>query len=83
MKIMYFAWLRERLNKDEEFVSPPENIKTVGDLIDWMSVRDEAFQFAFEKRDLIRAAIDDDLVEHDHSLANANTVAFFPPMTGG
>ena len=33
MKILYFAWLRERLDRGEEDVSPPAEVVTVRDLI--------------------------------------------------
>ena len=83
MKILYFAWLRERLNRGEEEVSPPAEVATVADLIDWLASRDEAFAHAVEKRSLIRAAVDAKLVQHDASITGAQTVALFPPMTGG
>ena len=83
MKILYFAWLRERLNRGEEEVTPPPEVTTVADLIDWLATRDEAFAHAVEKRALIRAAVDAKLVRHDASIAGANVVALFPPMTGG
>jgi molybdopterin synthase sulfur carrier subunit len=83
MKILYFAWLRERLNRGEEEVSPPEEIGTVADLIDWLASRDEAFALAVQKRALIKAAVDAKLVNHDASIRGASTVALFPPMTGG
>jgi len=83
MKILYFAWLRERLNKDTEEVSPPPSVKTIGDLMDWLAQNDEATEMAFENRDLIKAALDEEIVDHDTPLNNAKTIAFFPPMTGG
>lgn len=83
MKILYFAWLRERLNRGEEDVSPPAEVITVSDLIDWLASRDEAFAHAVAKRSLIRAAVDARLVPHDAAIAGAQVVALFPPMTGG
>ena len=83
MKILYFAWLRERLNRGEEEVSPPAEVRTVGDLIDWLAGQDEAAALAFEKRGIIRAAVDARIVGHDALLGGAQIVAFFPPMTGG
>ncbi len=83
MKILYFAWLRERLNRGEEEVSPPETVTTVSSLIDWLASRDEAFALAVEKRALIKAAVDAKLVSHDASIIGAKVVALFPPMTGG
>lgn len=83
MKILYFAMFRERLNRSEEDVSPPDEVKTVADLIGWLRARDEAADLAFEKPSLIRAAIDAKIVANDAPLAGAKIVALFPPMTGG
>lgn len=83
MKILYFAWLRERLNKGEEDVTLPAEVTTIANLLDWLATRDEAAALALEKRSLIKAAINAKLVQHDASLTGAHTVALFPPMTGG
>ena len=83
MKILYFAWLRERLNRGEEEVSPPPDVTTIADLIDWLAARDETFALAVEKRSLIKAALDARLVTHTAPIAGAKVVALFPPMTGG
>ena len=37
MKILYFAWLRERLNRGADEVSPPAEVASVADLIDWLA----------------------------------------------
>ena len=37
MKALYFAWVRERIGKAEEEIVPPENIKTVAELMAWLS----------------------------------------------
>lgn len=83
MKVLYFAWLRERLNRGEEQFDLPENVKTIGNLIAWIGENDEAAALAFADQRLIRAAIDEELVDHDAPIAGAKTIAFFPPMTGG
>lgn len=83
MKVLYFAWLRERLNRGEEEIDPPADVVTVGDLIAWLRRNDEAADLAMRKPELIKAAIDTKIVTHDAPLAGAKTVALFPPMTGG
>ncbi len=83
MKVLYFAWLRERLNRGEDEFEPPADIRTVGDMIDWIGAKDEAAGLAFANRKLIRAALDEQLVEHDAPIAGSRTLALFPPMTGG
>ena len=83
MKVRYFAWLRERLNRGEEDISPPPEVLTVGDLIQWLRSRDEAAELAMQKPNLIKAALDTEIVPHTALIANAKIVALFPPMTGG
>ena len=39
MKGHYFAWVRERIGKAEEEIVPPDNIKTVAELINAAKTR--------------------------------------------
>jgi molybdopterin synthase sulfur carrier subunit len=83
MKIVYFAWVRERIGKSEEEIAPPAEVASVGDLIAWLSRRGDEYAYAFEKAGIIRAAIDRVHVKHDAPIQGARQIAFFPPMTGG
>ena len=83
MKLKYFAWVRERIGKAEETIEPPADVRTVDDLIAWLSKRGETYAYAFEKPKVIRAAIDHAHVKPDAAIAGAGEIAFFPPMTGG
>ena len=83
MKLLYFAWVRERVGKPEEEIDPPGNVRTIGDLMTWLSRRGEEYAYAFENAKVIRAAIDHTHVKSDAMIAGAREIAFFPPMTGG
>ena len=83
MRIVYFAWLRERLNRDFDDVSPPSEVTTVAELMDWLAGSDESFALATANRETIRSAVDDELLDHSASVVGARSVALFPPMTGG
>ncbi len=83
MKIIYFAWLRERLDKTEEDLDVPGSVETVGDLMDWLKTRGEEYEYAFDNPKVIRAAIDKTHVRPEAKIAGASEIAFFPPMTGG
>ena len=83
MKLLYFAWLRERIGKASEDVSPPAGIVTVADLMKWLSGRGEEYAYAFENMKVIRAAIDRNHVQPGAKIDGAREIAFFPPMTGG
>ena len=83
MKLLYFAWVRERVGKTEETIAPPADVTTVADLMDWLAARGEEYAHAFENRRVIRAAIDRTHVKPETPIAGAHEIAFFPPMTGG
>ena len=83
MKILYFAWVRQRVGMTEETLAPPEDVTTVAGLIEWLKSRDESYANAFADLRVIRAAVDQQLVSLDAPLAGAREVAFFPPVTGG
>jgi molybdopterin synthase sulfur carrier subunit len=75
--------VRERVGKAEEDLEPPTTVRTVGDLIAWLSSRGEGYAHAFEKPSTIRAALDRVHARHEATIAGVKEVAFFPPMTGG
>ena len=83
MKLLYFAWVRERIGKAEEEVDPPAGVVTVGDLVAWLTRQGEGYAYAFENPKVIRTAIDKSHVRADAAIAGAREIAFFPPMTGG
>jgi sulfur-carrier protein len=83
MKLLYFAWVRERIGKPEEEIEPPSGVRTVGELVAWLSRRGEEYAYAFENAAVIRAAIDRNHVRPETQIAGAREIAFFPPMTGG
>lgn len=83
MKVLYFAWVRERVGKADEIIEPPASIQTVGQLMNWLAERGDEYAYAFENRQVIRAAIDKAHVKPDTLIAGAHEIAFFPPMTGG
>jgi molybdopterin synthase sulfur carrier subunit len=83
VKLLYFAWVRERVGKPHEDVELPANVTTVGDLMVWLAKRGDEYAHAFENPKIIRAAIDRAHVRPDAAIAGAREIAFFPPMTGG
>ena len=82
-KILYFAWVRERVGKPEEELELPAGVTTVGDLMTWLAERGEEYAYAFENPKVIRAALDRTHVRPDAAIAGARELAYCPPMTGG
>lgn len=83
MKILYFAWMRQRIGSSAETVDLPGDVTTVNDLVDWLVGRGENYGQAFAKREVIRAAVNQEYVRFDHPVSNDDEIAFFPPVTGG
>ena len=83
IRIVYFAWVRERIGKASEELELPADVKTVGDLIAHLSTLGEEYAAAFEVPQVIRAAINEEHAEHGEPIGNAREIALFPPMTGG
>jgi molybdopterin synthase sulfur carrier subunit len=83
MRLVYFAWVRERVGRTDEEVDLPPSISTVADLVRWLRSRGEEYEYAFENEGVVRAAIDHVHVKTDAPIAGAREIAFFPPMTGG
>ena len=83
MKILYFAWLRERIGTGSEDVTPPEGVATVGALVDWLKTREPRYEAAFSDPRAIRVAVDQEQADFDAPLAGVREVALFPPVTGG
>jgi len=84
MKLVYFAWIREQLDRTEESIDLPENIRTIADLLEWQRSRGEEFDAVFKHGNVIRVAVNQEHVdERSTPIGDAGEIAFFPPMTGG
>lgn len=83
VKILYFAWIKEKVGIGEEHFELPGSVATISDLMVWLKERSPGHSEAFTNVDQIRAAIDQTHVQQDAPLGSASEVAFFPPVTGG
>ncbi|MFN7010964.1 MAG: molybdopterin converting factor subunit 1 [Allorhizobium sp.] len=82
-KLVYFAWVRERIGRSEEELDLPDEVKTGGDLIAYLATLGEEYENALQFPKAIRVAINQEHVEHDEPIAGAREIGLFPPMTGG
>lgn len=83
MRLLYFAWVKEKIGRSSEDVELPHDISTVAELMAWLKSRGPEFAHAFEHTEAIRAAIDQTHARPDARIAGAREIAFFPPVTGG
>lgn len=83
VKILYFAWVREKVGKAEETLDVPAGVETAQQLMTWLRERGPEYEQAFARPEVIRVALDRTHVKPTASIAGAREIAFFPPVTGG
>lgn len=83
LRVLYFAWLRERVGIGEETLALPDGIATVGALTEWLRLRSPGHAAAFAPGRVVRCAVNQDFAGPDAAIQPGDEVAFFPPVTGG
>lgn len=79
--ILYFGRLSDITGKPSESVDLPSNVSHARDLRSWAEARFQAEGVFLEPT--VRIAINGEIVDDTQSLANANEIAFMPPVGGG
>ena len=83
MRILYFAWLRERIGAAEQEVPLPAGVATVGALMAHLAALSPAHAEALDPAKGVRCAVNLDFAGPEDPVREGDEVAFFPPVTGG
>jgi molybdopterin synthase sulfur carrier subunit len=83
VKLLYFAWVRQKLGRSEEDLPLPAHVSTVGQLADFLCGRGDGYAAVFSEPQRLRAAVNQAHVNWNASVRDEDEVAFFPPVTGG
>ncbi|ONH81661.1 molybdopterin converting factor subunit 1 [Roseomonas mucosa] len=83
IRVLYFAWLRQRTGLTAEEVEPPPEVATIGALMRWLAARSPGHAAAFAQPKQVRAAVNQEFRGPEDPIAPGDEVAFFPPVTGG
>ena len=83
VKVLYFAWLRERVGVAEEDLDLPSSVANLADLIAWLGQRSAGHMAAFATTATVRCAINQDFATPEAAIRAGDEIAFFPPVTGG
>ncbi|MCC4232516.1 molybdopterin converting factor subunit 1 [Sphingobium sp. 10 DY56-G10] len=83
LTIVYFAWVREAIGRDEEQVERAQAGATVADLVAMLAARGGGYAQALGDPARLRAAIDQRFAPLETPIGDAREIALFPPVTGG
>ncbi|WP_313803106.1 MoaD/ThiS family protein [Sphingobium sp.] len=83
LNLVYFAWVREAIGRDEERVERPAPDVTIRAFIARLAEQGGGYCQAFAEPDRLRAALDQRFVPLDSPIGEARELAIFPPVTGG
>ncbi|ODU10666.1 MAG: molybdopterin converting factor subunit 1 [Rubrivivax sp. SCN 71-131] len=83
MRLKYFAWLRSSMGCDAEEIALPSEVRTVGQLLDWLPTRGERFRSAFEFIDVVLVSVNSEYAHRDHPVHDEDEVLLVPPIAGG
>ncbi len=83
IQLRFFASIREKLATSEETVDLPAQIKTVGDVRQWLIARGGVWAEALAEGRALRMAYQQQMTDAGTVIEDGAEVAFFPPVTGG
>ena len=83
MKLLFFAWLRDKAGVSEEEITPPASVTDVASLLAWLRGRGGGYAEALSDPSLVRVAVNQEYARPDHPVKAGDEVALFPPVTGG
>lgn len=83
MKLLYFAWVRQKIGRGEESFALPAHVRTIAQLIEVLRDRGQNYREALAEPARLHAARNQEHVRFDAEICDNDELAFFPPVTGG
>ena len=81
--VLYFASLRDRLNRNREQLELPPGVQDVAGLMEHLAQRGDAWKEVFDSEVKVLSAVNQEMSRADAPVADGDEIGFFPPVTGG
>ncbi|MGB1360557.1 MAG: molybdopterin converting factor subunit 1 [Alphaproteobacteria bacterium] len=81
MKILYFAWLKNKIGKNSDELNM--DFDSVNDLVNHLKSTGDNYKDAFNDINVIKVSINCEFAKLTDPVKSGDEVAFFPPITGG
>ena len=83
IQLKFFASLREALGTAQESVTLPAEVRTAGEVRNYLRTRGGVWAEALAEGRALRIACNQQMAEPTTPLSEGCELAFFPPVTGG
>ena len=83
MKLLYFAWLKQKIGTDAEEVTLPNEVNDVAGVVAWLKTRGDNYATALKDDAIVHVAVNQTYAKPDTGVSDGDEVALFPPVTGG
>jgi molybdopterin synthase sulfur carrier subunit len=83
VRLLYFAWLKQKIGVDAEEVTLPEGVGDVASVVAWLKTRGDNYAVALKDDAVVRVAVNQAYARPDTPVSDGDEVALFPPVTGG
>ena len=83
IKILYFASLREQLNRDSEALEAFPGLTDMSNLTRYLRQRGDVWAEVFGEHETVLMAVNQEMASGETPIKDGDEVAYFPPVTGG
>ena len=82
MKILYFAWLKDKTGIEKEIINS-SSIKDTNSLLNFIRKKNPKLKRFIDKKNILRIAVNHKYVFKNTKLIKSDEIAIFPPVSGG
>ncbi|MBF0184809.1 MAG: molybdopterin converting factor subunit 1 [Magnetococcales bacterium] len=81
-RILYFAWVREKIGSPEDRFTLPQSVDSVERLLAHLRAKGEPYHSVLADTQL-RVAVNQRYAQASDALTDGDEIAIFPPVSGG